>query len=141
MSKPGPKLTVSVAGRNGVSEPAGRDLPSNTSTTGRVVVDGGPETGVIGPLQGDTDWYAVRLESDHTYRIKVLGDPGVPRGEQVLDTEFSIKGPASGYAPFFNYNNGGGPDGEWEIVTWTADRGTGRHYIGDCALSKVNTSR
>ena len=54
-----------------VSEPDGEDLPTNTSTVGRVAV-GGVATGNIG-TSGDRDWFAVDLVADRTYIINLRG--------------------------------------------------------------------
>lgn len=52
-----------------VSEPAGGDLPSNSSSTGRIVVDGDPVTGYRGT--GDVDWFAVDLQAGVRYRFRI----------------------------------------------------------------------
>ena len=54
-----------------VSEPAGADLPADTTTTGVVAV-GGSATGDIWS-DGDRDWFAVTLEAGKTYRIDLEG--------------------------------------------------------------------
>ena len=64
-----------------VSEPAGSDLPANTSTTGRVAVDGSA-TGAIGTTYDRNtgqwtfdvkDWFAMDLEEGKTYRVDMKG--------------------------------------------------------------------
>ena len=52
-----------------VSEPAGEDLPADTTTTGAVAV-GGAATGNIG-TSGDRDWFAVELVAGKKYRVDV----------------------------------------------------------------------
>ena len=85
-------------------------MPENTTTTGLVVVDGGPVTGDVEldasktyrfkrdtsvPVAQqvrrhvDHDWFAVELDASTTYRFKVLGDTSVPQDQQVLDTYFT----------------------------------------------------
>ena len=59
------------ATRTSVSEPAGADLPADTTTTGVVAV-GGSATGDIWS-DGDRDWFAVTLEAGKTYRIDLEG--------------------------------------------------------------------
>ena len=54
-----------------VSEPDGEDLPTNTSTLGRVAV-GGVATGNIG-RSGDRDGFAVELVAGRTYSIDLRG--------------------------------------------------------------------
>ena len=54
-----------------VSEPDGEDLPTNTSTLGRVAV-GGAATGNIG-RSGDRDGFAVELVAGRTYSIDLRG--------------------------------------------------------------------
>ena len=56
-----------------VSEPGGEDFSANTSTDGRVAVDGAA-TGKIGS-SGDRDWFAVELVAGRTYTIDLKGDP------------------------------------------------------------------
>ena len=52
------------------SEPTCGDLPENTTTTGRLIVDG---DGVKGKhhTQGDADWYSVDLLADTDYQFTV----------------------------------------------------------------------
>ena len=54
-----------------VSEPDGGDLPDDSSTTGRVAVDGSA-TGEIADAD-DRDWFAVELEAGKTYQIDMSG--------------------------------------------------------------------
>ena len=55
------------------SEPACDDLPDNTTTAGRLIVDG---DGVKGQhhTEGDADWYSVDLEDDTYYQFSI--NPG-----------------------------------------------------------------
>ena len=56
-----------------MSEPAGGDLPGNTTTAGRVTVgDNGSVTGNI-ETNADRDWFAVDLEAGTPYRIDLRG--------------------------------------------------------------------
>ena len=55
------------------TEPAGQDLPADTTTTGTVAV-GGSATGTI-ENAGDRDWFAVELEAGVTYRVELEGSP------------------------------------------------------------------
>ena len=66
-------LSVIVLGANGASE-AGTDLPTTTSTTGRVDV-GASVTGNIG-TNTDADWFRVDLEAGKTYQIDLKGVDG-----------------------------------------------------------------
>ena len=54
-----------------VSEPEGVDFPADTSTTGRVAVDGSVR-GCI-ETSDDVDWFAVTLEKGKTYRFDLKG--------------------------------------------------------------------
>ena len=56
-----------------VSEPAGEDLPADTTTTGAVAV-GGTATGNIGTSE-DSDWFAVELVAGRRYTIDLRGSP------------------------------------------------------------------
>ena len=62
------KLSVTA---ESVSEPAGGDLPADTSTTGRVEV-GGSVTGEI-ETGSDHDWFAVTLEAGRIYWFDLEG--------------------------------------------------------------------
>ena len=63
--------TPGAGARANVSEPAGEDLPADTTTTGRVEV-GGSVTGTSTP-PSDRDWFAVELEADKRYQIDLEG--------------------------------------------------------------------
>ena len=112
----------------GVSEPDGQDLPDDATTTGLVVVDGGPVTGVLSPAD-DLDWFAVELDANMTYRFKLLGDTNVPQAQQVLDTYFNIHDSSGIGLEQFDSDNGGGFNGAWEIHDWTPTEGTGTYYV------------
>ena len=61
-----------------VSEPAGGDVPADTSTTARVLVGGSvtASSDVIAVSGFDLDdWFAVELEEGFTYRFEALGAP------------------------------------------------------------------
>ena len=84
-SSPG-QSTPGAGTRANVSEPDGEDLPSSSSTRGRVDV-GGSATGNI-DRTNDGDWFRVELEADKRYQIDVegvdtnrgtLADPFLPR--------------------------------------------------------------
>ena len=87
-----------------VSEGA-TDLPTNTSTTGRVVV-GGSATGAV-ETAGDQDWFAVELEAGKIYR-------------------FDLEGKATGGGTLFNPYLRGiyDADGEWIANTKNNNGGT-----------------
>ena len=56
-----------------VSEAPGEDLPTDTTTTGRVAVEG-TATGTIGTV-GDLDWFAVELVAGRTYELDLESEP------------------------------------------------------------------
>ena len=87
-----------------VSEGA-TDLPTNTSTTGRVVVSGSA-TGAV-ETAGDQDWFAVELEAGKIYR-------------------FDLEGKATGGGTLFNPYLRGiyDADGEWIANTKNNNGGT-----------------
>ena len=58
------------------SELAGGDLPTDTSTTGRLVV-GSPATGRF-HAQGENDWFAVDLERGYRYTFAIRGGDTEP---------------------------------------------------------------
>ena len=64
-------MTDQFAAYSSVSEPGGEDFSANTSTAGRVAVDGAA-TGEIGS-SGDRDWFAVELVAGRTYTIDLKG--------------------------------------------------------------------
>ena len=48
------------------------DFPSNSTTTGTVVLDGSPTVGEI-ETEGDTDWFSISVEAGKIYQIDVRG--------------------------------------------------------------------
>ena len=115
------------------SEPVGEDLIDDDTTTGTVVVDGAAVTGVLTLNDTDffdgSDWFAVALTASTEYRFKVLGNPSVVAAQQVRDTFFTVYGSTGNELGFYDENNGGGPDSEWENETWTSTQGTGTYYV------------
>ena len=60
------------------SEPAAGDLPGTTDTTGLVALDQAARGRLTeSAALWDTDWFAADLTAGRTYRIQVLGTPGV----------------------------------------------------------------
>ena len=107
-----------------VSEPDGGDLPTNTSTSGRVVAGDGPVTGTIG-RSGDRDGFAVDLVAGRTYVIDLRGSP---TGDGTLSDPYlrGIKGPDGRRIAGISDDDGGtGYNSELEF---TPDE-TGTHYI------------
>ena len=115
-----------------VSEPYGEDLPTNTSTIGRVAV-GGTATGKIGST-GDRDWFAVTLDADRTYRIDLEGSRN---GAGTLCNPY-LRGvhDADGVFITGTTDNDGGA-GYNARVTFTADK-AGTYYVaaGDYGTRK-----
>ena len=68
-----------------VPEPAGQDFSADTSTKGRILVDGSV-TGNNDRWR-DVDWFAVELEAGTTYRIDLNGWPLVRDGGWLRDPE------------------------------------------------------
>ena len=60
----------------GFSEPTCSDLPGDTTTTGRLVVDGAGVKGQHASAR-DADWYAVELEAGVDYQFDVVDAPPV----------------------------------------------------------------
>ena len=106
-----------------VSEPGGSDLPEDTSTTGRVAVDGT----AAGEIQraNDRDWFAVKLVAGREYQIDLRGSPtddgtlSDPRLYGVHDAAGSLIARTA---------NDDGGEGYNSRVTFTAT-GSGTHYI------------
>ena len=103
-----------------VSEPAGEDLPADTTTTGRVVV-GGSAMGDIQTL-GEHDWFKVDLEAGTLYRIDLEGitldDPylrGIhdSNGDLIPGTENNSGGPALDSRVYFTPD----ADGTYYLAT------------------------
>ena len=59
------------------SEPAAGDLPGTSDTTGVVAPDQAARGRLVETDLWDTDWFAAELTAGRTYRIQVLGTPGV----------------------------------------------------------------
>ena len=105
------------------SEPAGEDLPADTSTTGRLVV-GSPATGWFhGP--GDTDWFAVDLERGYRYTFAIRGGDTEPTDALSL-TSLSDE---RGYRIASTYSTE-----DRSSFVFTAHR-TGRYYLVARSLS------
>ena len=112
-----------------VSEPGGEDFSADTSTAGRVAVDGAA-TGKIGS-SGDRDWFAVELVVGRIYTIDLKGNP--TDDGTLRDT----------YLYGIHDANGnlisGTPNDDWggtfnSRVTFTAEE-SGTHYIAAGAYS------
>ena len=116
-----------------VSEPNGEDFPANTSTIGRVAVDG-TVTGKIS-RSGDRDWFAVELVAGGTYTFDLRGSP---TGDRTLGDPY-LRGlhDAEGNLISGTEDNDGG---EWynSRVTFTASE-TGTYYIAAGAFSGRGT--
>ena len=127
-----PEQTI-VVPADSVSEPSGGDLPSNTSTIGRVAVDG-TATGKI-DRSGDRDWFAVELVAGGIYTFDLRGSEtsdgtlNDPYLRGIHDAEGTL---ISGTAD----NDGG--EGNNSRVTFTASE-TGTYYIAAGAYSGRGT--
>ena len=106
-----------------VSEPYGEDLPTNTSTIGRVAV-GGTATGKIGST-GDRDGFAVELVAGRTYIIDLRGSP---TGDGTLNDPYlrGIKGPDGSRIAGVSNDDGG--EGYNSQLNFTPTE-SGTHYI------------
>ena len=106
-----------------VSEPYGEDLPTNTSTIGRVAV-GGAATGNIG-RSGDRDGFAVELVAGRTYIIDLRGSP---TGDGTLSDPYlrGIKGPDGSRIAGVSNDDGG--EGYNSQLNFTPTE-SGTHYI------------
>ncbi len=106
-----------------VSEPYGEDLPTNTSTIGRVAV-GGTATGKIGST-GDRDGFAVELVAGRTYIIDLRGSP---TGDGTLNDPYlrGIKGPDGSRIAGVSNDDGG--EGYNSRLNFTPTE-SGTHYI------------
>ena len=114
------------------------DLPTNTSTTGRVVV-GGSAMGAIGTV-GDQDWFEVVLEAGKIYRFDLEGswysdgtlyDPylrGIhdAGGERIDNTSDDDEGRGLNSRVYFTPNEG---------ATYYVAAGADRSYTGTYTLS------
>ena len=116
-----------------VSEPAGEDFSTDTSTNGQVAV-GDTATGNIGS-SGDRDWFAVELVAGRTYTIDLRGSPtddGTLRDPYlrgVHDAEGNL-------IPGTTNDDGG--EGYNSRLTFTATE-SGTHYIAAGAYSGTGT--
>ena len=112
--------------RTSVSEPAGENLPANTTTMGVVAV-GGTATGRVG-TQGDRDWFAVTLEANKSYRIDLKGastSDGTMGDPQI----HGIRDPAGNYIRGTGNDDG---EGGWLVVNsrdFFTPRTPGTYYI------------
>ena len=116
-----------------VSEPYGEDLPTNTSTIGRVAV-GGTATGNIG-RSGDRDGFAVELVAGRTYIIDLRGSP---TGDGTLNDPYlrGIKGPDGSRIAGVSNDDGG--EGYNSQLNFTPTE-SGTHYIIAGAYSGLGT--
>ena len=99
------------------------DLPTDTTTPGRVVV-GGSAMGAIGTV-GDQDWFAVELEAGKTYRFDLKGSP--TSNGTLADPYLRGIHDADG-EPIANTTNNNSGSGWNSRVYFTADE-EGTHYV------------
>ena len=115
------------------------DLPANTSTTGTVEVDGTAVRGDIykpvfvertgdDDVDGydfDTDWFAVELEADRTYRIdmkgQILSSTGLGTPGEPVDPELTLSLP--------QINAIYDADGDYLFNTWSRDESDSHHLF------------
>ena len=116
-----------------VSEPYGEDLPTNTSTIGRVAV-GGTATGNIG-RSGDRDGFAVELVAGRTYIIDLRGSE---TSDGTLNDPYlrGIKGPDGRLIAGLSDDDGG--EGYNSQLNFTPTE-SGTHYIIAGAYSGLGT--
>ena len=116
-----------------VSEPDGEDLPTNTSTIGRVAVSG-TATGDIG-RSGDRDGFAVELVAGRTYIIDLRGSE---TGDGTLNDPYlrGIKGPDGSRIRDVSDDDGG--EGYNSQLNFTPTE-SGTHYIIAGAYSGLGT--
>ena len=124
-----------------VSEPAGGDVPADTSTTARVLV-GGSVTGGNNALEvagfDGNDWFAVELEEGFTYRFEALGAPqGLGTSTYTsVNAVFNADGTplisaGPGYIPnrrTIHYDSNGDLTGTSWRIDWIAPY-TGTYYV------------
>ena len=114
------------------------DLPANT-TTGTVEVDGSAVRGdILAPVfvkrtgdddvdgyDFDTDWFAVELEADRTYRIdmkgQILSSPGLGTPGKPVDPELTLSLP--------QINAIYDADGDSVFNTWSHDESSSHHLF------------
>ena len=134
---------VSLGQNASVSEPGGRDLPANTTTTGAVAV-GGSATGRIN-YADDRDWFAVTLEAGRTYLFDMKGeetghgtlyDPNL-YGVHDANGKLMPGTPAKEYDWQHDSQVAFTPevDGTYYVVAGARHVQVGVHYIGTYALS------
>ena len=125
--------------RTSVSEPAGEDLPADTTTTGAVEV-GGAATGDIG-TSGDRDWFAVDLVQGLTYIIDLRGSTtdlhGMPAGGTLYDPNLYGIHDAAGNRIAGTTNDDGGIRLNSRVTFTPTESGT--HYIAAGASSARNS--
>ena len=139
-------LRVTDLGPVSVSE-GGTDLPANSTTPGRVMVDSSA-TGNIeysGYSSGDRDWFAVDLEADKMYRFDLEGSPtgnGTLRdpylrgiydanGDRIDGTSDWSSGVGLNSRVFFT------PD---EGATYYISAGSNRYHIGTYTLTVTDVT-
>ena len=116
-----------------VSEPNGEDFPANTSTIGRVAVDGTVTSKIS--RSGDRDWFAVELVAGGTYTFDLRGSP---TGDGTLgDPHLLGLHDAQGNLISGTEDNDGG-EGYNSRLTLTASE-TGTYYIAAGAFSGRGT--
>ena len=116
-SSPG-QSTPGAGGRANVSE-GGTDLPSTTSTTGRVEV-GGSVTGNI-HIGANSDWFGVELVAGKRYQIDLEGAP-TDRGTLTDPHLFSIYNAAGNATGPADSNSGVGANAR--VIYMPAEDGT-----------------
>ena len=106
------------------------DLPTNTNTSGVLVVDGlGARGAIYKPIHRpdnyhdfDTDWFAVELEAGRTYRIEMKGailtSPGP---NNYADPELTLRLP--------QINAIYDADGDYLLNTWGEDESSAHHLF------------
>ena len=117
-----PQTSPAQGEQESVSEGA-TDLPTDTTTTGRVVV-GGSATGNI-ERSGDRDWFAVDLEAGKTYRFDLKGSG---TGGRKLENPY-LRGIRDGDGERIDYTqNDNGGAGRNSRVHFTPDE-TATYYV------------
>ncbi len=79
------------------------DYASNSGTTGSVLV-GRATWGMI-ETEGDTDWFAVRLQAHHTYQFDMEGKQ--TKQGTLADSYLTIRGPGTGTVKLAEADDGG----------------------------------
>ena len=116
--------------------PPPEDLPADTTTTGRVEVNGLAVRGAIDApafveynnrpgYDFDTDWFAVELKEGRTYRIdmkgRILRSPGLDMPGVPVDPELTLSLP--------QINAIYDADGDYLLNTWGADESSAHHLF------------